>query len=214
MHHSSSDRAVAIGQGEERHREDAILVGEAPVLFQPAVECLQDRDRGFDVGLHRALHAHALRREQPRRLYALLVHAPEAGVAVEPLRMLGRGLACQLVADAGLVALPGKVVVQRAGARAEVDVAGAGDDRVETAAHDVAGHPVDIDHAHAALRELRVAVAGEGVGRLPVVIVGVEDRGDRVVGARHASSFSRCRAGAVGRVSRWCTRRRRTSSGR
>ena len=120
------------------------------------------------------------------RLDALLVHAPQPRVAVEPLGMLGRVLAGQLVAETGLVARAREVVVERAGPRAQVHVAGAGDDRVEppTVEH-VARLAVDVDESDTAFGELRVAVARERVARLPVVVVGVEDGRDLVACGRH-----------------------------
>ena len=98
-------------------------------------------------------------------------------VAVEPLGMLRRVLAGELVAEPGLVALAREVVVERAGPRAHVDVARAGDDGMEppTVEH-VARLAVDVDETDTTVGELRVAVAGERVARLPVVVVGVEDR--------------------------------------
>ena len=180
------DRLVDVGEGEERHAEDPIPVAEAPVVVEPPVERPEDVDGGFDVGLHRAFHADALRREQPGGFDALLVHAPQTRVAVEPLGMLGRVLAGQLVAETSLVAGAGEVVVERAGPRAHVHVAGAGDDRVEPpAVEHVARLAVDVDEADAAFGELGVAVAGERVARLPVVVVGVEDGRDLFACRRH-----------------------------
>ena len=170
--------SVEVGQGQERDREDPVLIGEAPVLVEPAVEGPQHLDGGLDVGLHRALHADALRREQPRRLDALGVHAGQAGVTVEPLGVRGGILAGQLVADPLLAALAGEVVVERPGAGAGVDVARSGDDRMGPLPEEVAGLAVDLPQNDTAVGELRVAVAGEGVAGLPVVIVGVEERPD------------------------------------
>ena len=179
------DRLVDVRQRQERDPEDPIAVGEAPVLLEPPVERAQDVDRGLDVGLHRALHADALRREQPRALDALLVHAAEARVTVVPLRVLRRHLARELVAHARLGAPAGEVVVQRARPRAQMDVTGPRDDRVESLAERVPRLAVDVDQRHSAVRELRVAVSGERVARLPVVVVGVEDRGELVARVPH-----------------------------
>ena len=100
--------AVEVGQGQERDGEDAVAVGEAPVVVEPAVERPEDLDRCLDVRLHRTLHADALRREQPRRFDPLGVHAGETGVTVEPLGVRGGVLAGELVADPLLAALPAK----------------------------------------------------------------------------------------------------------
>ena len=177
---------VDVGEGEERHPEDAVLVAEAPIFLKPPVERPEDVDGGLDVGLHRSFHADALRREEPGGFDTLLVHAPQPRVAVEPLRMLVGVLAGQLVAEPGLVARTGEVVVERAGPRAHVDVAGTGDDGMEppTVEH-VARLAVDLDEPDTAFGERRVAVAGERVARLPVVVVGVEDGRDLVTRSRH-----------------------------
>src|SRR5262249_49561546 len=136
---------------------------------------------GLDVGLHRTFHAHALRREQPRRFDALLVHAAQPRIAIEPLGMRVRVLTRQLVSETRLVALAGEVVVERAWARARGHVARAGDDRVNTTTREDVPRlaaAVEVDEPNTALRELRVAIASERLGRLPVVVVGVEDRRD------------------------------------
>ena len=45
--------------------------------------------------------------------------------------------------------------------------------------------PVDINEPHATIGEPGGTVAGEGVARLPVVIVSVKNRRDRLVGVHH-----------------------------
>ena len=73
----------------------------------------------------------------------------------------------------------GEVVVERAGPRAQVHVTRTRDDRVQPlAVEHVARLAVDVDERHPTVGELRVAVARERVARLPVVVVGVEDRRD------------------------------------
>ena len=209
------DRLVEVRQGEERDGEDAVVVGEAPVVVEPAVEGPEDVDGRLGVGLHRAFHADALRREQPCRLDALLVHAAQPGVAVEPFGVLVGVLARQLVAQTGLVAPAGEVLVEGPGPGPHVHVAGAGQDRMDpvVVGEDVAGFAVavEVDEPHASVRELGVAVAGEGLAGLPIVVVGVEDRRDLIVGVGHDAAllrFRRCRGGAGARASRWCIRRR------
>ena len=169
------DGSVEVGQGQEGNAEDAVLIGEAPVLFQPAVEGPQHLDGGFDVGLHGSLHAHPLGGEEPRRLHALIVHAGQPGVAVEPFGMGGRLFAGQLVAHPGLVRLTPKVVVQRPRSRSHVDVARSWDDRMDPVPEEVAGLAVDVAQHHASIGELRVPMTGERVAGLPIVVVGVEE---------------------------------------
>ena len=81
--------------------------------------------------------------------------------------------------------LPREVVHERARLRPGVHVGGAGQHREDLAVEDVPQHAVDFLHLHAALGELRIAEPGERVARLPVVVVGVEDRRDLVGGVRH-----------------------------
>ena len=122
--------------------------------------------------LEQLLVEDAERREQPDRFEAVLVELREAGVAVA---VLGRD---RLPLDEELerlllVGVAAEVVVHRAGLGDRVE--GRVDDR---AAHLPADHvvlaPVDLGPLHAARAELRVEVAGEGVERLVVVVVGVE----------------------------------------
>ena len=51
--------------------------------------------------------------------------------------------------------------------------------------------PVDVNQPHATFGELGGAVAGEGVARLPVVVVGVKHRRDRPIGCATPSPPSR-----------------------
>ena len=111
-----------------------------------------------------------------------------------------------------LVLRAGEVVVQRARLRAQVHVTGPGDDRVEPLAERCTAACRRRRRSRTPRsRELRVAVAGEGVARLPVVVVGVEDRRD-LRRSRSPSCpaprFSRCRGGAACRASPRCTRPR------
>ena len=97
------------------------------------------------------------------------------GVTIEPLRVRAGVLAGQLVADPLLAALPGEVVVEGAGTGSGVHVARARNDRVLALTEEVVGLAVDLPEHDTALGELRVAVPGEGVADLPVVVVGVEE---------------------------------------
>ena len=183
------ESAVEIRERQVRDGEYPVLVREPPLVVEPAVKATEDVDGGLDIRLHQPLHAHPLGREQPRRLHALFVHDLDPGVPVEPLGMLGGLLAGQHAGDVGLRSLPGEVVEERAGARPRVDVAGTGHPGVELVVDDVPHPPVDLLDQHAPVGVLGVAVSGEGVARLPVVVVGVEDGGDLVVGSRHVDTF-------------------------
>ena len=176
------DEPVRVRRVQVRNSEDAVLVGEAPLVFDPAVERPAHLDRRLDVGRqHRRLEHDALRREQPHGLDALRVHDLQALVALVPLGVLRRRLV-ERREEFLSGQLPREVVHERARLRPGVHVAGPGQHREDLAVEDVAQHAVDFLHLHAALGELRIAVPGERVARLPVVVVGVEDRRDLVAG--------------------------------
>ena len=167
-----ADRPVEVGEREVRRREDAVLVREAPVVVEPAVERgerLRDRE---DVVAEQLLVEDAERREQPDRLEPELVELGDAGVAVA---VLGRDrLAVAEELDRRLlVGVAPEVVVHRAGLGDRVE--GRVHDRVaDPAADHVVLAAVDLAPLHAAAAERGVEVAGEGVERLVVVVVGVE----------------------------------------
>ena len=166
------DRPVDVAQRDVRRREDAVVVVAAPVLVEPAVERRERERDGADVVLEQFLVEHAERREQPHGFEAELVEPGDAGVAIA---VLGRDRLALDQEFPGLLAvgIAAEVVVHRAGLR----------DRVERRVHDRVAHlatdhvvppAVDLGPLHAARPELRVEVAGEGVERLVVVVVGVE----------------------------------------
>ena len=204
-HWSSSTSRVRIRRVQVRNSEDAVLVGEAPLVFDPAVERAAHLDGRLDVGRqHRRLEHDALRREQPRGLDALRVHDLQALVTLVPLGVLRRRLVerrQELLSGE----LPREVVHERSRLRPRVHVGGAGQHREDLAVEDVPQHAVDFLHLHPALGELRIAEPGERVARLPVVVVGVEDRRDLVGGVRHGSlsvravpeQLARCGVGAL-----------------
>ena len=171
-----AQREIEVRQRQQRHREDAVLVGKPPFVVDPAVERSDDVERCFDVGLHRAFNAHAVRREHPACRDALRIHRLEPRVAVEPFGMFCRHFRPQvgLVRIGGFLA--GKEIEKRAGYRAPVGIAGTGQDRMRLVADEVAQRSVDLDHAQPAILERGIAIAGEGVACLPIVVVGVEDR--------------------------------------
>ena len=82
------DERVRVRRVQVRNSEDAVLVGEAPLVFDPAVERPAHLDRRLHVARqHRRLEHDALRREQPRGLDTLTVHDLQALVTLVPLGM-------------------------------------------------------------------------------------------------------------------------------
>ena len=83
------DRPGRVGQRQVRRREDAVLVGEAPVLLEPAVEgAEQQRDR-LGVVRQRLLVDHPEGREQPAGVEPLLVERGDAGDGVAEAGRMG-----------------------------------------------------------------------------------------------------------------------------
>ena len=178
---SSSVAAHRVEDGDRRRRVQALLVHEAPVVVEPLVERAEDLVGDRHLGRVEALDAHREGREQERPLQALLVHHPEPRVAL--LVVVGQRLQ---LAVPGRVhrAAAGALVVLRQLLEPLVERAGLGD-RVERGVrhhrlHDVAEEevaPLALRHpAHEAL-DLVVAVPGERVLRLVVVVVGVDQVG-------------------------------------
>ena len=69
--------------------EDAVLVVEAPVVVEPAVERPEGGVGGLGVAEQRLLHADAERREQEAGLDPLAVEDLQAGLGVAVLRVDG-----------------------------------------------------------------------------------------------------------------------------
>ena len=148
-----ADRPVEIGEGDVGRGEDAVLVREAPVVVEPAVERgerLGDREH---VVAEQLFVEDAERGEQPDRLEAELVELGDAGVAVAVLGRDRLALAQELVRLLA-VGVAAEVVVHRAGLG----------DRIEGRVHDRVAHPsadhvvlaaVDLAPLHAAGAELR-----------------------------------------------------------
>jgi hypothetical protein len=180
------DAAVEIGKRQVRRSEDPILMGEAPLLFDPTIERMKDIQDGIDVGLHWPLHAHTLRWEHPHRLHALLVHNAQTSLTVEPFRVLLRTFRHQCRIDA--VAYSSEIVVERTGTGPRVDIAWSRNPRVEFVSDHVTDSAIDLFHQNATVRKLRAAVTREGVRGLPIVVICVEDGRDRVVKLRHRSA--------------------------
>ena len=101
---ASSTRAqlgLGLGRvGERQHRrgEDAVVVGVAPVVLEPAVEGPEAGVQGVDVVGERLLEPDAERREEEAAVEPLGVHDGEAGVAVA---VLGAVLDALEVAEGG-----------------------------------------------------------------------------------------------------------------
>ncbi len=166
-------RVVHVHQGDEGGGEDALAVGEPPVLVDPAVEGPEGGHEGRGIADQGLLHPDGQGREEERALQVLVVHHGQSGVAVAVGRADGVELAEQ-VADAGVarVAAP-EVLVEgtRLGHRVERRV---GDEPVDPAAHQQALAAAHLGPLHGPIGELGLDVAGEGVERLVVVVVGVE----------------------------------------
>ena len=179
-------RLVDVGQRDVGGGEDAVPVGHAPVLGQPAVEGAEQQHDGARVVLERLLVEHAEGGEEPDLGQALGVHGGEAGVAVAVLGADGLGLAHQLVHGPTVGVAP-EVVDQRPGRRDRVERR-VGDGPADPAAQRVVAPAADLDPLDHPRPELRVEVAGERIERLVVVVVGVEDgRVDSVHGQPSAS---------------------------
>ena len=60
-------------------------------------------------------------------------------------------------------------------------VPGAREDGVGTVTNEIAGLAFELHHPQSPVKELRIAMAGEGVARFPVVVIGVEEAAELVV---------------------------------
>ena len=176
-HSSSAHGFVQVGQRDVGSGEDPVLVRHAPVLGQPAVEGAEQEDDGARVVLEGFLVDHAQGREEPDPRQALRVHDAEAGVAVPVFGADRLGRAEELVRGAP-VGIAAEVLHEGAGRRHRVE-GGIGDGAADPAADGVVLAPSDVGPLDDPGSVGRVQVAGEGVERLVVVVVGVEDRGVR-----------------------------------
>ena len=64
------------GEGDDRRRDDAVLVVEGPVVEQPLVVRVHDRVRELEISLHVLLEQPCGGGEQHATVDALLVHQP------------------------------------------------------------------------------------------------------------------------------------------
>jgi hypothetical protein len=127
----------------------------------------------FDVAEERFFHADAERGEEEAAGHALLVHEGDAGVAVAVGGADGLERA-ERAADVVGGAAAAEVLVEAAGAGDGVEER-VRDEAVDALVDHQARLAVDLHPLHAALGQLGVDVTGEGVGRLVVVVVGVEE---------------------------------------
>ena len=167
-------RGLHVDQGQHRRREDALLVGVAPIVLEPAVEGLEGGDQGRRVVSKRLLHADPERREQEAPVEALLVHDPQPGVAVAVLRVNGLELTEEGPHVLGARVATSEVLVEAARLRDGIEER-VGDEAVDLPAHQQTPATVDLRPLHGPLGHFGIDVAGVGVGRLVVVVVGVED---------------------------------------
>ena len=167
-----AQRPVDVRQAQIQGGEQALLVGEAPVVVEPAVEGPKSGGDGPYVVFQAGLHAHAQGGEHEAPAQPLGVHEGQALVAVSVGRADGVELAEGLAHVAGRGLGP-EVLVEDAGLGHRVE-GGVGDEPVDAPGHDQPLLAPDVGPLHAALGHLGVDVAGEGVGGLVVVVVGVE----------------------------------------
>ncbi len=167
---------VGIGECHVGGGEDAVLVGEPPVLLEPPVEALVDGGDCLDVVTERFLVVHSGGGKHPAGVDALVVHERDPGVPVlvrsgERFEVGPHQLHECPPLGVALVVLaqhswPGYGVEGRIG-----------DLEVDLSAHHVAlvavlqGHPL-----HASTLHCLGNVTQEGVMRFVVVVVGVEHR--------------------------------------
>ena len=166
------------GIGERDHGrrvQPAVPAVETPVVVQPAVERRERRVEGGNVTPERLLHPDTERGEQQRPLEALLVEETDPGGAVLVPGMVGERveLAEHRLQVEALGVAATEVVLEAAGAGDRVERR-VGDELVDPAAHQQPPLAVDLGPLHAPLAHAGLDVAGEGVGGLVVVVVGVE----------------------------------------
>ena len=164
-----------IDECDVRGGEDPLPVGEAPVLREPAVEGPERRHAGFRILLERGLHADAQGGQHDAGVHSLVVHHRQAGIAVAVLGVLL--YRCQLperrpeVIRAG----PGTEEVRQCPGGRQVGERGVRYEPVDGAGHEQATLAVDVGPLDRPFRHLGLQVAGERVGRLVVVVVGIHD---------------------------------------
>ena len=180
------DGPGGIGERQVGRCVDPVLVGEAPVLLDPPVERPEGLGHGHGVVAQQRLVDHAERREHPARGDALLVHRRQPGV---PVAVGGpdRLAVAQQGDRVDLVGVAPEVRRQDPGLGHGVE-RGVGHGAADPAADHVVHAPTDLAPLDAAGPVGGVEVAGEGVERLVVVVVGIVHRMGQVrSGARRAA---------------------------
>ena len=169
-------RRVDVDQADHGCSEDPVLVGVSPVFLQPQVECVKGRDQSLGVVVERLLHAHPKGGEEETALEPLLVHDSQPSLAVAVLGSDGFEIAKEgaHILRLGIPTTEVFVEAARLGHRIEGWVR---DEPVDLAAHQQTLAAVDLGPLHGPLGHLRLDEAGEGVGSLVVVVVGVERLG-------------------------------------
>ena len=94
------DRVVDVTERHVGRGVDAVLVVDAPVLVEPAVEGSEEHPDRLDVLLDELLVEHPQGGEQPHRRQALAVEGGDPGVAVHVLG--GQGLTVAEVVEGGI----------------------------------------------------------------------------------------------------------------
>ena len=164
---------VDVGEREVGRGEDPLLVVEAPVLVEPAVERAERGTRRGKVVAQRLFHADTERGEEQRAVDALLVHHLQPDVAVA-VGGVGRFEVAEQLDDArAALVVPAEVLLETA-RLGEVAERGVRDEPVHATTDEQARLAVDLGPLHRPLGVLGFDVAGERVGRLVVVVVGVE----------------------------------------
>ena len=167
------ERRVGIGEREHRRGDDAVLVGEAPVLFEPPVERGEARHRRRDVVAQRLLDAAAR---------ASGTGAPPRGPARPSPRARRRGPGTPVRSGSTCISVrgstPSGIWPRNSRSRQPGTMIGSnvgfGMKRLTRRRSASSTRLPSLHDLHAALRELRVEVPGERVERLVVVVVGVD----------------------------------------
>ena len=168
------DRLLDDGQRDHRHGEDPVLEVEGPVLVHPLVEGVDHDVGGFRVVAEALLEEAGERGPHQGPVDAQLVHELEARPGLAERRRRVDAPAHDLAAALAVGVAGLEVLLLGAGRRDPLE-GGVGDVLADRALHRDLRAAVDLDVADEP-GVLRREVAGERVGRLVHVVVGVEDR--------------------------------------
>ena len=175
-------RPRGVGEREVGRGEDAALVVEGPVLGEPPVERAEGDAHRLRIVLQRLLVDHPERGEEEAPGQPLVVEHAQPSGRIAVLRTDGLVVADELE-RVHVVRVATEVLAEAAGLRDRVE-GGVGDRPAHLAADHVVLPTLDRGPLHGPGTERRVEVAGEGVERLVVVVVGVPHRVPEVVHAR------------------------------